>query len=57
MNDIVDFLVRLENDEIDNEQEIIEGYQQLIDSGVIYDLQDSYQRMAQQLVDEGLCYV
>ena len=35
--------------------EIIEGYQHLIDSGTIFGLQGSWQRAAQAMVDAGYC--
>ena len=46
-------IIAFENGELDND-EIIALFQELCDSGLIYDLQGSYQRIAQQLVNEGL---
>jgi hypothetical protein len=46
-------IIAFENGELDND-EIVVLFQELCDSGLIYDLQGSYQRIAQQLVNEGL---
>jgi len=46
-------IIAFENGELDND-EIVALFQELCDSGLIYDLQGSYQRIAQQLVNEGL---
>tara|TARA_A100001515_G_C4558194_1_gene205710 strand:- start:913 stop:1122 length:210 start_codon:yes stop_codon:yes gene_type:complete len=37
-----------------NDEETIELFQTLVETGIINELQGSYQRMAQYLVDEGL---
>jgi len=34
--------------------EVIEAWQYLLDSGVLFSLQGSYQRMAQQLIEDGV---
>ena len=46
-------IIAFENGELD-EAEVIALFQELCNSGLIYDLQGSYQRIAQQLVNEGL---
>ena len=46
-------IIAFENGELDDDK-IIALFQELCDSGLIYDLQGSYQRIAQQLVNEGL---
>ena len=38
-------------------QEVIKMFQTLIDTQTITHLQGSYQRVAQQLIDEGVCHV
>lgn len=53
--DVVDFLMRLEGDEEMTDEEIVRGYQYLIDSGTIGSLQGSHQRMAMHLIDAGKC--
>lgn len=34
--------------------EVIQAWQYLLDSGVLFSLQGSYQRMAQQLIEDGV---
>ena len=46
-------IIAFENGELDDDQ-IVTLFQELCDSGLIYDLQGSYQQIAQQLVNEGL---
>ena len=50
--DTVGGIMAFESGELDRE-ETIELFQHLLDSGVIYQLQGSYQRTAQQLIDSG----
>jgi len=52
--DLVDFFIEFESGTLD-EDEIIEGFQYLINTRTINNLQGSYQRIAQQLIDAGLC--
>ena len=51
----VDKIMKYENGEMD-EDETVEFFQDLIDSGMIYHLQGSYGRMAQHLIQQGLCH-
>ena len=46
-------IIAFENGELD-ETEVIALFQELCDTGTIYHLQGSYQRIAQQLIHEGL---
>ena len=48
-------LMAYESGELE-EPEVIALFQFLLDSGMVYHLQGSYQRMAQQLLDAGLIY-
>ena len=48
-------IMRYEDGEMDQD-EIVEFFQELIDSGAIYHLQGSYGRMAQHLISQGLCH-
>lgn len=52
--DVVDFIMAYEGGDIDEDQ-IIEGFQHLISTGMIRNLQGSYQRTAQALIDAGYC--
>ena len=51
----VDKIMRYENGEMD-EDETVEFFQELIDTGAIFHLQGSYGRMAQRLISQGLCH-
>ncbi len=48
------FILDFESGELD-ETEIVEGFQHLIDSGIVWQLQGSYGRMAARLIDSGHC--
>jgi hypothetical protein len=52
---VVDFIIDFESGTLCNDA-IIEGFQKLIDSGTVWQLQGSYGRTAQQLIDQGYCY-
>ena len=52
--DPLEHLMRYEAGELEPE-EIIDLFQYLIDIGMIWHLQGSYQRMAQHLIAHGLC--
>jgi phage antirepressor YoqD-like protein len=51
--DTVGQIMAYENGEME-ESEMIAFFQFLLDSGMIYSLQGSYQRTAQQLINAGL---
>jgi hypothetical protein len=53
---VVGFVMAYENGELD-EDKIIEGFQHLIDKGIVWELQGSYGRMAKSLIDAGYCHV
>ena len=53
--DVVGFIMSYEGGEL-SEGEIIEGFQHLIDSGIVWKLQGSYGRLAHNLIYEGLCH-
>lgn len=50
----VDFIIRFENGEAD-EEEIITEFQKMIDDGSVWCLQGAYSRAASALIDAGLC--
>lgn len=50
---MLDMMMSYENGELDAEQ-TVELFQNLIDSGLIFNLQGHYMRVAKDLVDAGL---
>ena len=50
----LDFIMAYESGELDEDQ-IIEGFQALIDSGAVWSLQGSYGRTAVSLIESGHC--
>jgi hypothetical protein len=52
--DQVDKIMAFESGELD-EESILELFQELIDSGLAWQLQGSYGRIAQNLIDAGYC--
>ena len=55
MSELVNRIMSFESGEME-EHEVYAFFQFLIDTGLIYGLQGSYQRTAQQLLDAGLIY-
>ena len=53
--DSLDFILRYESDNMIFE-EFVEGFQHLIDSGLVWQLQGSYGRTAHALIDSGYCH-
>lgn len=56
MNDFVDRIIAFENGDLD-EEEIIEFFQELIDTGAAWELQGFYGRTAKELIEQGHCHV
>jgi hypothetical protein len=54
--DQLDFIMRFEEGSLESEQELIEGFQHLIDSGIVWNLQGFYGRTATDLIDQGKCH-
>jgi hypothetical protein len=52
--DQLGFIMAYEDGELDGEQ-VIEGFQHLIDNGVVWSLQGSYGRTAASLIKGGHC--
>jgi hypothetical protein len=50
----IDFIIDYESGNL-SEEEIIQGFQEMIDSGLVWQLQGHYGRVAKQLIDEGYC--
>jgi hypothetical protein len=53
--DQVAFIMAYEAGELEHD-DVVEGFQHLIDSGTVWHLQGSYGRAAQRLIDAGLCH-
>ena len=53
--DTLGFIMQYEGEGFEDEQEVIDGFQHLIDSGLAWSLQGSYGRMAASLIEQGLC--
>ncbi len=53
--DTLDFIIRFEQGDCESQEEVIEGFQALIDSGLAWQLQGSYGRAARQLINAGYC--
>lgn len=53
--DSVCFIMAYEDGEL-SEEETIAGFQKLIDSGLAWQLQGSYGRVAQALIEAGHCH-
>lgn len=51
----IEQIIRYEAGEI-TEEEVVELFQNLIDTGIVWTLQGNYGRMAKFLLDEGLCH-
>lgn len=52
--DVVGFVIDYEGGDL-GEQEIIEGFQELINNGMAWSLQGHYGRTATALIEEGYC--
>jgi len=53
--DLVSSIMAFEDGEM-SEEEIISFFQELIDSGLVWQLQGFYGRLATQLISQGLCH-
>lgn len=49
----LDFIIKYESGLISSKEELINGFQSLLDSGLVWELQGSYQRMAIDLINQG----
>ena len=53
--DVVSKIMDYEDGQMDEEQ-TLEFFQEIIDSGLVWNLQGSYGRMANSLIRAGLCH-
>lgn len=51
----LDFIMAYEGGELEDEQQLIDGFQKLIDEGLAWKLQGHYGRTAKALIDAGEC--
>lgn len=52
--DLVGFIIDFECGDI-SEERLIEGFQKMIDTGIVWKLQGFYGRTARKLIDGGYC--
>ena len=52
--DIINGIIAYESGEL-TEEEVVELFQELIDSGMAWQLQGCYGRQARDMIDNGLC--
>lgn len=52
----VDFIISYESGEL-NEEQIIEGFQEMINDGTVWQLQGCYGRMAKSLIESRHCHL
>jgi hypothetical protein len=53
--DILDKIMDWESGQMETQEEVIEFFQALIDTGMAWTLQGSYGRTAEALIEEGHC--
>jgi len=53
--DAVTFMIDYEDGCLKRD-DIVDGFQNLIDSGIVWQLQGFYGRMARNLIDDGYCH-
>ena len=53
--DEVGFIMQFERGEVSFD-ELTDGFQHLIDSGIVWKLQGSYGRTAESLIEQGYCH-
>jgi hypothetical protein len=51
----IDKIIAYENGDMSDPQEAIAFFQEIIDSGLVWQLQGHYGRVAKSLIDAGLC--
>lgn len=56
MSNHLNFIMAFEGGELESRDELVEGFQSLIDSGIVWDLQGTYGRTAMALIESGECH-
>lgn len=52
----LDFIMRYEGGELKDHQELVDGVQAMIDDGTVWQLQGSWGRLANSLIQSGDCF-
>jgi hypothetical protein len=55
MNNL-DFIMAYEGGEIETDEQLVAGFQAMIDDGSVWNLQGHYGRTARALIDAGECH-
>lgn len=50
-----EFIERCESGEIESEEQLVSGFQTLIDSGTVWNLSSNYRETALELIKNGYC--
>ena len=53
--DTIDAIMMIEGNDMASPEEVLDAWQHLIDTAVVWHLQGSYQRYAIQLIERGVC--
>lgn len=56
-NATLDFILAFEQGEVASEEELIAGFQNLVNTGLVWSLQGTYGRIAKRLIEEGLVFL
>jgi hypothetical protein len=54
MSDLIDRIIRYERGEMEDDAEVLDLFQDLVNSGAAWDLQGHYGRTARTLIDAGM---
>ena len=55
VDNTVDFIIAYEGGDLDDDA-IVDGFQAMIDSGLVWQLQGSYGRQAKAMIKAGVCH-
>lgn len=56
MSNITDKIIAYENGELETGEQVVELFQELIDTGLAWKLQGHYGRTAANFIDQGICH-